>query len=165
VGAPVAKTNVETTYASNQMYPLFAPVDSENIYWANLFSSTTGLVRVSLDGGAPVTLVHQNPYQVAVDDTSIYWTDDQSGTLSRLPKTGDTCEVFAFASAEHALALALDDGNVYWGTSDGFVVRATAQGADTVTLSASPGVPGNLAIDATSVYWAAGTSIVRVWPK
>jgi hypothetical protein len=165
MGVPLTNPNTITTYAKTQSFPLFAAVDSENIYWTNLVG-TTGLARASLDGGAPFTLAHGNPYQVAVDDTSVYWTDGMTGTLSKTAKNGDATEVILFSSAKNALALALDDGNVYWGTSDGDVVRATAEGKNSVTLaSSSSGFPGNFAIDATNVYWAAGQSIERLWPK
>jgi hypothetical protein len=71
-----------------------------------------------------------------------------------------------------AFALALDDGNIYWGTSDGFIGRMTVAGDDAITLASDQSNLGNIAVDSTSVYWSrqktedAGTgTIMRLWPK
>jgi hypothetical protein len=87
-------------------------------------------------------------------------------------KSDATGTITVFKSVAKAFALALDDGNIYWGTSDGFIGRMTVAGDDAITLASDQSNLGNIAVDSTSVYWSrqktedAGTgTIMRLWPK
>jgi hypothetical protein len=58
-------------------------LDGTNAYW----STTLGLVRcdaLSCPTGADVITAPQSPWAMAVDATSLYWTDATNGTISRL---------------------------------------------------------------------------------
>ena len=66
--------------------------DTENVYWTDQGVGTgTGIVaKVSKAGGEVTTLVaggHRDQFSIAVDDTSVYWTD---GSLMRVAKNGGT---------------------------------------------------------------------------
>jgi hypothetical protein len=45
-------------------------------------------MKVSTGGGTPTTLAsgQSSPSAIAVDATSVYWTDSGSGTVMKLPK-------------------------------------------------------------------------------
>jgi hypothetical protein len=169
-GAPLTDFARATTFANEQGSPLFLAVDSENLYWTNPFLDQS-LVRLALDGGTPFTIAHGIPFQLAVDKTSLYWTDLGTG-LEKTAKNGNGATITNFSSAANASALALDDGNIYWGTKDGFIARATVAGQDTTTLASGQDHLGNMAVDSTSVYWTRQSdadggagSIMHLWPK
>ncbi len=76
------------TLASGQPFLGSIAVDSENVYWTNLSSQDHGtLMSVPVHGGAPVTLsAGGDPAGLALDATSIYWTDPFGGTVNKIPK-------------------------------------------------------------------------------
>lgn len=73
-------------------------VDSTSVYWT--VQGTLGasgcnarvacggsVMKVGLFGGTPVTLASSpNPFALAVDSTSVYWTDTTQGTVMKAPK-------------------------------------------------------------------------------
>jgi hypothetical protein len=76
-----------------------------------------GIRKVPLAGGSWTPLATQLPspaVMVAIDATSIYWTDKQA--IMKLDKNGGT--PIALASGQNnALAIAVDASNVYWSTA------------------------------------------------
>jgi hypothetical protein len=73
-------------------------VDATSVYWTvqgalgthgcNADVACGGFVmKVGLFGGTPVTLASSpNPFALAVDSTSVYWTDTTEGTVMKAPK-------------------------------------------------------------------------------
>ena len=60
-------------------------VDFGSIYWTNGFGDHT-VMRVPIDGGTPTMVATgKQPWAIAVDSTSVYWTDD--GILFRIAKS------------------------------------------------------------------------------
>jgi hypothetical protein len=83
------------------------------------------VVRVPVDGGAPVTIASSKaPARIAVDSTGVYWTD--------------------------WLFVYVDGGP----DSDGRVMSVPSAGGTPTTLADALAGPGAIAVDATSVYWA-----------
>ena len=61
-------------------------MDGANVYWAD----STAVWKMPLSGGTPVPLVSATtlrPWNIAVDSTSVYWTDyefQNPGTVDKL---------------------------------------------------------------------------------
>jgi hypothetical protein len=110
--------------AGPRTYPVLVTIDSANIYWCEQFA----VVRVSLDGGAPVVLASYpslfNVDGIATDETNVYWTVYADGTVMSAPLDGGfTTTIF---QGQHPGAVAVDATSVYWtDEGNGTVMKAT----------------------------------------
>jgi hypothetical protein len=101
--------------------------------------------------GQPVVLASGMPLAIAVDSTSIYWTD-RGGTVNKVPVDGGDVTVLASGQGV-PVAIAVDAGNVYWANAPGGTIDACSLSGGTVATLASGQLPDSIAVDATSVYW------------
>ena len=122
----------------------FCPADGE-----------PALRRVPLGGGTVQTLHHScsfNPYQMAADDTHVYFADWADDKIKRIPVAGGALSVVANGN-ELILhrGLALDSTHVYWGDHSG--IRRVAKTGGAVQVLVAGTDSANLAVDDTYVYW------------
>lgn len=158
-------------------------IDVGYVYWAGY--EANAIYRMSrLPGATTVETVAsggpgvQRPNAIVVDDVAIYWTNEgtpgtsgvgsiaATGSIASIAKgaaTGTLPKLLATALARPR-GIALDAVNVYWtntgtssSTTDGSVARTPKDGsvAVPVTLASGIGVPRELAVDATSVFFSA----------
>jgi hypothetical protein len=87
-------------------------------------------MKIALSGGTPRTLAsNQGPVGIAVDATSVYWTDwtdSGEGTVMKVPIGGGDPTTLASGQSSPS-CLAVDETSVYWtaGTGDdGTVMKA-----------------------------------------
>ena len=114
-------------------------------------------------GGTPTTvakLPSAKIQRLAVDETSVYWTDlgtgdpAWSGRVYRAPIAGG--KVDTISDAPSPIAIALDADTVYWTSSPSTSGRVLAQkksGGATVVLAKEQHSPRTLTVDAKYAYW------------
>jgi hypothetical protein len=110
-------------------------------------------MKVPVGGGTATTLTVRagSPAHIAVDETSVYWTETAGGVL-RVPLAGGTPSTVATSTG--AWNIALDATNVYWTTNDGVMMAAKAGGTASRLSGQGPLFPTEgIAVDATNVYW------------
>jgi hypothetical protein len=131
-------------------------VDATDVYWTSRVEGTvTKAPKVPAVGDSTTTLVSgvQHPFGMALDDTSVYYTDCQAGLVMKVSKTGGA--PLTLASDQHnCTGLTVDSTDVYFTTLDGVMKVPIGGGAVTVFAPGQSG-PG-IAVDATNVYWTIG---------
>jgi len=136
--------------------------NSTHVFWTisvgGEFCPTDGeptLRRVPLGGGTVQTLHHSctfNPYQMAADDTHVYFADWADDKVKRIPVAGGT--ITNVANGNRLIlhrGIALDSTHVYWGDNTGIQRIAKSGGAAQVLAAGADSA--NLAVDSTHVYW------------
>jgi hypothetical protein len=146
------------------------------VYWTSFFPRA--IWRAADDGSqqqTPLAVVSADdpvlkvvaPLSVAVDDTYLYWTDDDGVRRMAVADIGTAAAKildFAIDPSAPAKEMLLDDGRVYW-TSPFGDVRSKATSADPaeaplVYQSQQNDGPVQLAVDETYLYWIAESGAV-----
>jgi hypothetical protein len=94
-----------------------------------------------------------NPSGLAVDCTSVYWTDwdGSAGTVMKVPIDGGTPTTVAGVSAAE---IAVDGTSAYW-TGGTAVMKVALGGGMPIVLASFPEIEATIAVDRTSVYFVA----------
>jgi hypothetical protein len=133
-------------------------VGGDEVYW-----TTTSLSVVSRAPKAARTVVPDNvafaelePVDVAVDRTTVYWTDNLSEFVMGAPLDGGAPSAAAVDPCQGPYAIAVDETHIYWtNVLDGTVNSAPKGGSGyAVALASNQGFPSGIALDGTNVYWA-----------
>lgn len=113
-------------------------------------------------GPAVLATAQPNPWGIAVDDTRVYWVNDNVGTgsVESCPKTGcggSNALRITLASAQSSpRTIAIDATHVYWATqADGTVKRCAKTGCNDQpqTLASALLNPHGVAVDEAFVYF------------
>ena len=167
----------------NDLYNMRLAVDATGVYsWA----FGVGVERFSLDGGDPTLLAPDtNDFanDLIVHGGRVYWSTNSNDngapltvTLATVATTGGPST--ALSSDPGIFGIATDGTNVYWaeGSCDedagdlcttGTVQKMPVDGGTPVTVVSGWPYSGlsAVAVDATSVYWTSGNSVMRWTPK
>jgi hypothetical protein len=105
-----------------------------------------------------VTEIPHDVIELAANETDIYFALRDTGTISRVARTGGTVQILATAQ-DQPVALALDASNVYWANAGstygtGSVMRASLSGGTPVALATDEPAPWDIEVDGTHVYWS-----------
>jgi sugar lactone lactonase YvrE len=116
--------------------PFGIAVDANDVYWTVLQSlyAPVAVMRTSLDGGTPFTLVsgEGSPYAIAVGGPTVYWTSlEDVGAVLSVPRGGGLPTTLA-SGQTRPCSIAVDATSVYWADygfvttpSSGTVMRLT----------------------------------------
>jgi hypothetical protein len=113
-------------------------------------------------------MVAISTYGIAVDATSVYWTNSTAGTVMKVPVAGGSLTTLASGQSSPTYGgVAIDATSVYWANASliagGAAMRVpVAGGSPTKLVSASS--PQAIAVNATSVCWTDSTlgTVMRV---
>jgi hypothetical protein len=176
----------QTVIASGLDHPKALAFDANNIYWVDFGGANptipTGSIKQAPKGApsTPATLVvlsrnENQPWDVAVDDTSVYWTLRTNPGLVKKVPIGGTGPVVTLAKGQGSpYGIAVDADFVYWTNyDDNTVVRLPKGGTDAgspFVLANGQNNPSSLATDAVktdaglqaaqNVYWATGAGTI-----
>ena len=149
-------------------------VDSKNVYWttgynfADIWSCPVGGCK------APTTLAKgTSPISVALDGTSLYWTDQayfgNAGVYACSTTGCNNTPTPLITNQSAPTGIAVDASNVYWtnaGTgTDGTIKLCDKASCSSVTTFATEQTfPNRIAVDASMLYWTSADT-VRSWWK
>lgn len=151
------------TIASSDFYSWRVACDQKNVYAVN---DNGVLMKFSLTGEAPtiITKAASDAQHMAVAGGYVYYTNDFSGTVERVPIGGGAPETFYDGSDEgvsSTYGITVDDKYVYWTEdSEGIIRKAPLSGgpwkasSTTVLAVVQGGMPQGIAVDGAYVYWA-----------
>jgi RHS repeat-associated protein len=114
----------------------------------------TSRAEQALGGGILQLASSQSgPTGIAVDATSVYFTDQTGGTVMKVPLGGGSTTTLASGQSTPS-GIAVDATSVYWANSGGgTVVSLPLAGGTVTTLASAQGTPLGIAVDHTNVYW------------
>lgn len=141
-------------------------LDGGAVYFTSYDDHGRGVIRrVSRWGGPVQTLATAvNPTAIAVDAWFVYVADASvlggNNTIVRVPKLGGA--TITIAIGEDALGLVADGSNLYWKRFwTGDVRRGSKWITGATTLAPDGGGWGDLAVDASYVWWTTGPVLHR----
>jgi hypothetical protein len=145
-------------------------VTAVNAYGESVASKEVG---VTINTITTLASTGSSPTGIALDATSVYWTEDWSGgAVKKVDKTnGGT--VTTLATRRNTSDIAVDSTSVYWTEYDwigfnshGTINKVGINGGTVTTIAGGQTGPYGIAIDPTSVYWTEnyGNTIKKV-PK
>jgi hypothetical protein len=96
--------------------------------------------------------------RLAANDTHVYFAARDTGTISRVARTGGTVQIIATAQ-DRPVAITLDASNVYWANAGstygaGSVMKTSLSGGTPVPLATDEPAPWDVQVDGTHVYWS-----------
>lgn len=162
-------------------HPSALVTDDKNLYFvtggtiASLNEGTSGVWKVSLNGGQPVqlfkgyqkdekTVYIPSTYIIATDEKYVYFS---TGTIFRVPKDGGNAEEI---TAGNPTEMALDDENIYWhdyvgeGMKDVPIFSVSKKGGERKTLTDAANI-SDIAVDKDFLYWSQADGIYKVSKK
>ncbi len=166
---PEINIGAVTILASGLSNPFGIAIDSASVYWtedgSTPYMSGPGVVKkVGINGGIVTTLYlglsgfNTGPRGIAVDSTSVYWTDTLNETVNKVLISGGTVTTLASIGGG---VIAVDSTSAYW--SDGIGIEKVGKNGGIVTTLATGTInPYTIAVDSANVYWADSIGIEKV---
>jgi hypothetical protein len=132
--------------------------DGGEAYWAAGFSSTGGLVwkivKVSLSDGSMVEVSAEGGVALALDDTYVYWTDDNDGMQRRVRTLAAPAQLLGTSEYSISPKVWVPQAQaLYWAIyGDGTLVRQRFTGEKATFLVGGPNQGAMVALG-TALYW------------
>jgi hypothetical protein len=130
------------TIASAQDNPTRVAENSTDVYWID----ATTLMKAPLDGGTASTLASGAGLgDLALDSTSVYWTDEEAGLVLKMPLGGGAPSTLASDPSSFPGPIAVDAEFVYWTEAIGNVKKVPLNGG-VPKLITSQGILSSIAL-------------------
>ncbi len=156
--------------------PISLALDAVNVYWGTTGCGPSGygqIQSVPIGGGTPKTLAQglSTPTGLAVDATSVYFSDTQEFVVGSVPLGGaSTWTELAVTMGNTPATLAFGQGALYWlnwswKLADDASIMSVAVGGGTPEPVVAPGswLGGPIATT-TTLYWADGMGNLQSMP-
>jgi len=118
-------------------------------------SAASGIEPLACDQGKPSAM--------AVVGGLVYWVNESTGTIQRVPAVGGATELLAEGEG-HPCGIAVDGVHVFWRTHEGAVRQLTLGEQDPVSRATGQGDSCAIASDVNAVYWGEpGPSSDTIW--
>jgi len=141
---------------SNTLYwPGGIAIDSTHVYWTEAQMSGSRVMRALLGGGSKQTLAdfQARAHDVVVDETFVYFTTPEDGSVRRIPLGGGTNEV-VLGGQNEPLSLEIMDGKLYFTETWAFRARHMAvNGTNLQSYATSALVPRSVTVHSSAVLW------------
>jgi hypothetical protein len=144
--------------------------DATSLYWVNRFDGHVMRSDQALGNATPLA-TGDVPWDIAVDETHVYWTEQGStpagGKVMRASKVDGTGLTTIASEAKGPQGIAVDASRVYWANKlEGTIESAPLAGGAVTVLATGQAQPVNVAVDGSFVYWVStgGDAIVKI-PK
>jgi hypothetical protein len=131
--------------------------DSDSVYWVN--KQDGYIKRADQDFANETPLATGDvPWDIVVDATSIYWTEQgsspNSGKVLKASKVDGANGVTIAMGQAGPEGIAIDATSVYWANkAGGTIMKAPLGGGAATVLASGQMTPVNVAVDATHVFW------------
>lgn len=110
-------------------------------------------------GGTTATLV--TPFDVAVVDGDVYWTDSSAGTIFKAAVMDSASGTALATSQPDCQSIAADVRGVYWARPGAGLVQMRSPGGNITPIGQNQAGPHSLAADDRGVYWMTRDGKIR----
>jgi len=128
--------------------------DEHDVAWSN--EQTGDVVIASIRHDAPLRVLaakQARPYSVTMDDTHVYWANEENGTLARIQRGGGDIELLVRGQSWPA-SIALDETHLYWmDRTAGLLKRVTKGGGEPQIITKVSMGSYSTALGGTHLYW------------
>lgn len=149
----VPKIGGTATTLATASHPIDIAIDSTTLY----FTDDSGQAAVPLSGGGVTRLSPNRGFGIALNASSIFFTENALGAVATLPKDADGGAATTLITGEPGPGfIRADSQNIYWSDGDGTtgsVRQARLDGSNPQQLAAGDPSNSPLAVDSSAVYW------------
>lgn len=164
------------TLATGQRGVRGVAADTKDVYWLDTNDDAEGgpIRRTAFGSNTSTILVERAAgSQLLLDNTSVYWSDAQAGTVLKASlKGGEPVTLASEGPAPPGLPgaslIALANGEVYWawvnpnqGSGGGVILKVPASGGALSTLAQGLDNPLGITADTSSVYWTDDHAVMK----